>query len=277
MTTKLDLGKAWNDAVALLQANMQVVLIVAGVFFFLPNAIAAIALPQPTELEAMMANGAQPDLEAVSEIMRGYYASNWYWFVLLGLVQGVGVLGLLALLTDRARPTVGEALAFGAKGLIPYFVAQILVAVIIVAVLTLLIALGAVINVGIAVLLGLVGLVLAIYIAVKFSLISPVIGIEKMLNPVKALRRSWLLTKGNSLRLFGFYALLILVLVVLTLLASMVFSIFAIMGDAVGTFAAAVGGALMSMATSVVMLGVLAAVHAQLAGRTATDVSETFD
>ena len=278
MTTKLNAGEAWNDAVKLLTANMQVVLIVAGVFFFLPGAIAGIALPQPAELEAMAASGAEPDPEAMLAVLQGYYTSNWYWFLLLSLVQGVGMIALLALLTDRARPTVGEALGFGAKGVLPYFVAQLLVALLVSLAIVVLVGLGALVNVAVAILLGLVGFVLAVYLFVKMSMIAPVIAIEKVLNPLRAVQKSWTLTKGNSLRLFGFYALLFLVLVVLTLLAGMLFSIFAIIGQQVGLFIEAIGGALMSMATSIVMLGVLAAVHMQLSGRATTrDTADVFD
>lgn len=278
MTTKLDPGKAWNDAVALLSANMQVVLIVAGVFFFLPTAIAGIALPQPEELEAMAASGGEPDPEAMLAVLQGYYTSNWYWFLLLSLVQGVGMMALLALLTDSGRPTVGEALGVGAKSVLPYFTAQLLVALFVSLVIVVLVGVGALVNVAAAILLGLVGFVLAVYFFVKMSMIAPVIAIEKVLNPLRALQRSWALTKGNSLRLFGFYALLLLVLVVLTLLAGMLFSIFAIMGQQVGLFIEAIGGALISMATSIVMLGVLAAVHMQLSGRmTAENAADIFD
>ncbi|MGB3165303.1 MAG: hypothetical protein WBA68_00825 [Alteraurantiacibacter sp.] len=278
MTTKLDPGKAWNDAVALLSANMQVVLIVAGVFFFLPTAIAGIALPQPAELEAMAASGGEPDPEAMLAVLQGYYTSNWYWFLLLSLVQGVGMMALLALLTDSGRPTVGEALGVGAKSVLPYFTAQLLVALFVSLVIVVLVGVGALVNVAAAILLGLVGFVLAVYFFVKMSMIAPVIAIEKVLNPLRALQRSWALTKGNSLRLFGFYALLLLVLVVLTLLAGMLFSIFAIMGQQVGLFIEAIGGALISMATSIVMLGVLAAVHMQLSGRmTADNTADIFD
>lgn len=274
---KLDMGKAWNDAVALLSTNRDVILIVAGVFFFLPNAISALAIPEPTELEAMTASGAQPDFEALSGVMMSYYAQHWWIFVLFGLVQAIGMLGLLALLTDTSRPTVGEALAFGAKALLPYLGTQILLSLIVVAVVGIMIAIGSLIGPAVAVLLGLVGVVVMIYLLIKFSLISPVIAIDKVMNPVRVLQRSWQMTKGNSLRLLAFYFLLLLVLAVITIVAGMVFAIFGIMGEQVGLFATAIGGAIISMAMTTVMLAVLAAVHRQLSGGSAEAVRETFD
>ncbi len=276
MPIKLDMGKAWNDAVALLSANKDVILIVAGVFFFLPNAISALAIPQPTEIEAMTASGAQPDLEAMSAIMMSYYAQNWWIFVLLGLVQAIGMLGLLALLTDTSRPTVGEALGFGVKALLPYLGTQILLSLIVVSVVLVLIGLGSLIGPALAVLLGIVSFVVMVYLIIKFSLASPVIAIEKVMNPFRVLQRSWQLTKGNSFRLLGFYSLLVLVLVVVSLVAGLVFAAFGIFGEQVGLFAAAIGGAVLSMAMTAIMLAVLAAIHRQLTGGSAEAMRETF-
>lgn len=277
MAIKLDMGQAWNDAVALLSANRQVMLIVAGVFFFLPNAVGSLALAPPSELQAMAASGAEPDIEAMTQIMLEFYQQNWWAFILLGLFQAIGMLGLLALLTDASRPTVGEALGFGAKALLPYFGTQLLSAVLLMSIMLVLVGLGTLINPAVGVLLGIVGLVVIAYMMVKFSLSSPVIAIEKSFNPIRVLQRSWMLTKGNSLRLFGFYVLLVLVFIVISAIASMVWAAFSILGDQVGLFASAIGGAILSMAFSVVMLAVLAAVHRQLAGPSAPAVSETFE
>ncbi len=277
MAIKLDMGKAWNDAVALLSANRDVVLVVAGVFFFLPSAIATLAMPQPAEIEAMAAAG-QPDPEALLSAMMAYYGEVWWMFVLAGLVQAVGALCVLALLTDRSRPTVGEALGFGAKALIPYIATQLLVSLLVAAVIGVLIGIGALISVAVAALLGVVGAVLAIYVWIKLSLATAVIGIEKQLNPIIALQRSWGLTKGNSLLLFAFYLLLGIVMIVISLIAGMVFAAFGFMGEQIGLFASAIGGALISMGITAVMLAVLASLHRQLSGGSATgELRETFD
>jgi len=278
MAEKLDLGRAWNEATALLAANRDVLLVVAGVFFFLPNVIATLLLPsQEAMVMQMEALGANPDPDDMLAMMSDYFAQSWYIYLIVGLVQAVGVLGLLALLTDASRPTVGEALGFGAKALVPYLLAQILLGVLLVAVPVLLIGIGAAINPGVAVLLGMVGLVVAVYLWIKFSLLSPVIAIEKVMNPIAALGRSWQLTKGNSFRLLAFYVLLILAAGILSTIASLVFSLFMVLGDEIGLFAVAIGGGLVTLAFTVIMLGVLAAVHRQLSGRGVDSVAQTFD
>ncbi|MDE1467139.1 hypothetical protein [Aurantiacibacter sp. D1-12] len=277
MNTKLDMGQAWNQAVAMLSANKNVIAVVAGVFFFLPNLIATLVMPQSTEIEAMMGSAPADNPEAMLQMMGELYAGIWWIFIPLALVQAVGVLGLLALLTDKSRPTVGEALGFGLKGLPTYIGAQLLSAVILAAVFLLPIMLGALIAPAVAALLGLVAFVAVIYVMVKFSLSSPVIAIEKQLNPVTVLQRSWQITKGNSLRLFAFYLLLLLVLIVISAISGMVFSVFAIMGDQVGLFAGGIGGSLINMVTASVMMAVLAAVHRQLTGSAGDNVVETFE
>ncbi len=210
-------------------------------------------------------------------IFADYFSGSWYIYLVFGLVQAAGVLGLLALLTDASRPTVGQALGFGLKALVPYIIAQILLGLIMLGVPILLIGLGAAINPGLAALLSIVSLVLLAYIWIKFSLLSPVIAIDKVMNPIAALAQSWRLTKGNSLRIFAFFMLLIVSVLVLSLIAGMVFTLFSLLGDEIGFFASAVGNGLVSMAFTTVMLAVLVAIHRQMSGKSVDGVRETFE
>ena len=278
MATKLDLGRAWNEAMALLSANRDVVLIVAAVFFFLPNVISTLMLPSQEALMMQLeALGEQPEPDELMALVSAYFEQSWWIYLLFALVQAAGVMGLLALLTDSSRPTVGEALSFGLKALAPYLVAQILSGLVMIGVPFLLVAIGGLVSVALAALLAFVGIGLAVYIWIKFSLVSPVIAIEKVMNPVAALSRSWRLTKGNSLRLLAFYFLLVICVMVLWLVVSMVLSLFTLMGEEIGLFAMAIGGGLMSMAFTTVMLLVLVAVHRQLSGRGGEPLGATFE
>lgn len=278
MATKLDLGRAWNEAMALLSANRDVVLIVAAVFFFLPNVISTLMLPSQEALVMQLeALGEQPEPDELMALVSAYFEQSWWIYLLFALVQAAGVMGLLALLTDSSRPTVGEALSFGLKALASYLVAQILSGLVMIGVPFLLVAIGGLVSVALAALLAFVGIGLAVYIWIKFSLVSPVIAIEKVMNPVAALSRSWRLTKGNSLRLLAFYFLLVICVMVLWLVVSMVLSLFTLMGEEIGLFAMAIGGGLMSMAFTTVMLLVLVAVHRQLSGRGGEPLGATFE
>ena len=277
MLRKLDMGQAWNDAVAMLTRNRDVTLIVAAVFFFLPNAISTVAMPGTAELQGQMAAAGEADPEAMMEALSGFYAEIWWVLLLIALLQAVGMLAMLVLWTDRSRPTVGQALTFAVKALVPLLVAQFLAVLLIVLAVMLPIALGALISGAVAALLGLAGLVAAIYLWVKFSLTAPVVAIERTLNPIAILQQSWRATKGNSLRIFAFVLLLAVCAIVIMLLVSMLVSIFALGGEQVGLFASAIIGSLVNMVLVLVFVAVIAAIYRQLAGTGAATVRDTFD
>ena len=274
MGAKLDMGKAWNDAVALLSGNKDVVLVVAGMFFFLPSALFNMFVPQPAEPvgevtpENMEAVYAQLGAE-----LGAYFASYWWVYVLLGVIQSIGVLGLMSLLTDRSRPTVGEALQVGAGGVLTYFAVQLLVAFAFVAIVGTAFAISPVFGS----ILALPALVAALYVSIKLCLTTPVIAIERLRNPISVMQRSWSLTKGNSLRIFAFFALLILVLLVLSALASGVFALFAMLGEGIGTIIVALLQGLLSMVTTMLSVAVIAALYHQLSGRGSQPASDVFE
>lgn len=271
---KLDMGRAWNEATALISSNKQVVTIVAGVFFFLPYLAVALLLPEATPPQVDPG-----DSEAALEAMTALYADYWWAFLLIAVAQGVGVLALFALLTDRARPTVSEALSRGVKGFLPYLAAQILMVLGFTLVLGIPLGLAGVSGMpAIIAVVGLVAIVAAIYAFIKLSLITPVIGIEQLYNPVAVLVRSWKLTKGNSLRLLAFYLLLFVVFIVISVLVTLVAgAIFAAFGGDLELIGNGIVGSLVNAVFVVLYLAVLAAVHRQLAGPSAEAVSETFE
>src|SRR5690606_3205674 len=128
------------------------------------------------------------------------------------------------------------------------------------------------------VLLGIVAFVAILYLMTKFSLVSPVIAIDRMLNPVAVLQRSWQLTKGNSVRLFLFYVLLVIVAIVISIVIGLVAALLGALAGASGALiVSGVFNALVNMAFVIVFLAILAAVHRQLSGPSAESVSETFE
>ncbi|MFN6935735.1 MAG: glycerophosphoryl diester phosphodiesterase membrane domain-containing protein [Tsuneonella sp.] len=274
---KFDMSAAWNEATRMMAANRDVLLVVAGVFFFLPYV--AFMLMFTNEMAALeAAQGANPDPKALGEAMMGFYGSIWWMILLMAVIQGVGMLGLLALLSDRARPTVGEALGIGLKLLLPYLGAQILLSAVYGLLVLVPFAVGAGTSVAIGVVLGIVAFVLLFYLFTKFLLVSPVIAIERVANPIAALGRSWRLTKGNSLRLFGFVVLLLVALMVVGGVVSMVLGlVLALAGDEVSRIGNAIVSGLVNGVFYVVFLAVLAAMHRQLSGGSPETVSETFD
>ena len=273
---KFDMGAAWNEAVRLIAANRQVLLIVAGVFFFLPYVAFTMALGhEMAALEASQASN--PDPEVMGRAMMDLYGQYWWLIVLLMVLQTIGVLGVLALLSDRSRPTVGEALGIGGKMLLPYIGAQLLMSCIYGLLLLVPIAVGVGVSVATGVLLGIVAFVAFVYLFTKFLMVPPVIAIERKANPLAAMARSWKLTKGNSLRLFFFVFLLLVAVIVIGGVVSMVLGlILALAGAEVAQVGNAFVSGLVNAVFYTVFLAVLAAVHRQLAGGSPEAVSDTF-
>ena len=101
---RFDSNQAWKDAASAVSANRDVLLALAGVFFVLPSFTFTVFYPQP-EPPA----GATP--EQLFDLMGAFYRQAWPVLLAMAAVQMVGTLAMLALFTDRSRPTVGQALA----------------------------------------------------------------------------------------------------------------------------------------------------------------------
>ena len=274
---KFDMSRAWNDAVAMIGRNREVLMIVAGLFFFVPTVLTTFVTPEMAQPPA----DADPErvFEAMMQQISTLYADYWWLFLLGAIIQGIGTLALLALLSDSTRPTLGEAIKTGAMGFLPYILASLLLGLLVIAVGAALVGLPAMVHPALGAIGGIAALVAIIYMIVKFSLLAPAIGVERIFNPIAALHRSWRLTKGNSLRLFLFYILLLIVyLVISAILAAIIGLVVAAAGTgAVSLAVQSVLAGILGAAVTVVMVAVLAAVHRQMAGPSSASVSETFD
>lgn len=270
----LEMNRAWNDAVRLLNRSRDVILVVAGVFFFLPYFAVMLVGPDPMAgVDPAHPLGAQ---EAIGR-MTQFYTQYWWVFLIVALLQAIGMLGLLALLTDRRRPTVAEALKTGAIKVLPYIAAYLLLGIALALVVMILATLAGLSGLpalaGVVVLLALVAWV-ALF--VRFSLVGPVMVRENVTSPLRALGRSWALTTGTGWRLFAFYALMFVAMIVITLVVS---GVFGVIFSLFGTEAARAGDglvvSLMNAAWATVFLAVLAAVHDQLASP--VPAAQTFE
>lgn len=279
---KLDMGRAWTLATGLIGANRDTIGAIAGLFFFLPSLITAIFVPELANPQsAAPPSGADPDaaMQALMSQMTAVYAANWPLLLGVLVIQFVGSMSLLALLTDRGRPTVGEALGTGIKSIPAYLGAQIIS------------SLGAGIAAGVpfgiiaavappavTVIAGLVLLIAIIYMFIKFALIAPVIAIEGERNPITALKRSWQLTKGNSLRILLFLFLLMFTIgIIATLVSAVLTLILSALGEPVATIGTNVVSGLVNALVTVIFLVVTVAIHRQLAGPSSEALAETFE
>lgn len=269
---KLDLSAAWDGAMAMIRTNREVVLVLTGVFFFLPYLAFSLLLPDTGIAEASAAN--EGDMDAIAAIVMDFYAEYWWALLLLALIQSVGALASLAVLGDDARPTVGDAIRRGITLLPTQLGAQLIAALAIFAPIVMTGAIGvATGSPALAGLLPLIALPVVVYIVVKFSLSSPVIAVDQTRNPLAALTGSWRLTKGNSFRLFFFFLLLIVAFVVASTVLNLIIGlVLALLGEQLQLIGLAISGALINAIFSLVAYAVLASVHHQLSGRASASV-----
>jgi hypothetical protein len=279
---KFDSNRAWLDAMAAVNANRQVLLAVGGVFFLLPTLLSTVFL---TDVQTQMLEGM-----GKPEVIERVFSENMGLFLLFGiggmLVQGVGYLTVMALLSDRGRPTVGEAIVVALKAL------PTLIGVALITMMGLLLAsslfglvigavLGLVAGVSVAsVIVALAVMVLAIYVSVKLALVVPVVINDGIGSPVAAMVRSWSLTRNNSLRLLGFFVLLMIGYIAVAVVATiaLVGPVALLLGEGQPlTFFTGLVSGVIGAAASVILTAVLAYTHRQLAGPSSEVVSQTFE
>jgi hypothetical protein len=276
---KFSMSEAWRDATAMMSANREVLLIVAGLFFFLPSLILNFTMGDAQGLAMTNADNPGPVLATVYE--------QWWWLmILMGIVSLTGSLALLALLRDNHRPTVGEAIRAGLIALLPALGAYLIVFIGAMLIFFATFAiLGPLLGVDTAqptpeqlLQIGSIAFLIMIYPAVKLSLSIPVIAVDKVSNPFKILARSWRLTKGNSLRLLLFYALLFIVYIVITIVVGMILAVLSLAAsEGVALILNALLSGALSAVVSVVIVAVIAAAHRQLAGPSSQAVATTFE
>lgn len=259
---RLDSNRAWQQAIAALRSNREMLLPLAGVFFLLPNLAMSLLVP-----EAKPPAGA--DQAAMVAYAMDYYRKALPIVIPVLVFQAIGTLAMLTLLTDRARPTVGEALLAGLRTALPYFAAQLIFGFLLGVIALPLLILTTL--TGSPALTLLAFFILGLYGGIRTALSAPVIAIEKQLNPVRALARSWQLTRGNALALLAFTGLISIAFLVVLWVVMALFGSLAnlLLPTAAAALAIAVLSAMLSAIMVLTLVAVLAAVHDQLAGPSA--------
>ncbi len=275
-----DMGQAWSDGIARVKANFQLLVVLGGIFFFLPSVLLFVAMPDA--MGAMMS----PDMNTANmeQVMAGLGAGFFAIYLLIILASFIGQTAMIALMGDPRRIAVGEAIGTGVKVLLPLFaiLVMFLIGYVVVGLLAgllfgLLVAGAGALSTGLAAAVTtvlIVTLILAmLWVLTRFSMTLPVLALEGSLNPIGALGRSWRMTRPVQWRLLFFYVLLFIAYIVIALVA------FMIMGVVVAALGApsALGflNGLIGALVAMVFSGVVVGIYLQLAGPAAS-VSETF-
>lgn len=269
----LDISHAWKTASRRVEANRDVLAAIAGVFLLLPALAMAFFLP---------ASRITPDMspQEQSVLLVQEFSRDLPLMLPASLVQMVGLLTVIIVIADRARPTVGGAIRSGALASVPYIGAQLLIGAGLAVGFSTAGALAAAIgNPAAASALVMIMIAFAATVGLRMVLVAPVIACEDLRNPVLAMRRSWQITRGNGWRLASFLLLAALLFIVASGLVMLFVGVILELA-ANSEVRHIVQGLISSAMTSVAMVyfgAILAAVHGQLAGPDAAGRASTFD
>lgn len=257
---RFDSNRAWQDASGAVNANRDALIALAGVFLALPAFALAVLLPQPEP---------QPgaDMDAAMELAALYFQENWLPLVVLGLLSTIGSMAMLTLFGHASRPTVGDAIRKGLIATPIAIIAQLLVGFVMTG---LILAPVTLLALGGSKAMGTVGLVIGIMIGgwfwIRTSLTTPIIAAEGTRNPLGAVQRSFIMTKGNAGRLLLFLFLLVLAFIiageVLQLALSLLVQLVA--GPQAGTITGALIASMVQAAMAVYLSAAMVASYRQL-------------
>ena len=254
-----DMNRAWDEAVRMLKANRELVLILAGLFFFLP--VFAVGIFVPETLTG-------PDFTTAADrmqVMADYYNRNSGWLLLIQVVQALGMLSVLALFARR-RLTVAQAIAAGAAALVPLLVAQLFLLLTLSLLGGLAVGLAAALSQALAVAVAILVLLLALFVTARVVPLMPLLVADRRFNPFGALVDSWRMTAGKGWRILAFLILIgIAILVVSMLLRGVIGLLTALIGnvEAANLVASALSG-LFSAFWLTLIMAVLMAIYRQL-------------
>ncbi len=290
---RFDGNRAWGEAMAMVSANRELLMVLAGVFFLLPALVMAFFFGdlQMQMLANLSRNMANPRDPAIAAAMAGVMAKVAPVALLVGIAQMVGHMAMMALITDPRRPTVAEALTKAlaclptiVAALVLFIVGYLVFALGFGLVLGLLIGLGMLLGTAVSALFTVVGFVALVAVVVlimsRLSLTMPVVVVDGQRNPWTALRQSWTLVSGNSRRLALFYFLLglaymviaVVLMIVIGTLVALVAGKGSGLGIVTGLFQGVIAGA-----AAMVFTAIIAAVHRQLSGVSPATVGAIFE
>ncbi|MEN2785867.1 hypothetical protein ACFOKI_10325 [Sphingomonas qilianensis] len=186
---KFDIRSVLVDAWAMARADGDLLLRVAGFFFFLPQLAMLLLLPAMPPL-SVTAGMSDADQLVVAQKVVAWVSAYGGWYLVGTLLVQAGSLVVLMLYLQRDRPDVAGAIRAGVRLFPRYLLAMIVV--------------GLPLGIGV---LTLVLLVPAFYLLGRLLVVGPVLAAEPGLSVARSLSRSWALTRGHGLVLAGLAAL----------------------------------------------------------------------
>ena len=258
---KLSISKAWDESRQVLARDGGLLATVALALIVLPGVVAGMLNPQP-------AQGQMPEL--------GWPTLVTALSFLLGLVGQIALIRLAI----GSRLTVGEAIGHGVRRALPYIAATLLWVAPFLIVIALVVGANYVpgqVSPGGAGLVLLIALVMLV-LAIRMLMTAPVASAETS-GPIAIIRRSWDLTRGNWWRLFAFFLLFLIAVVIVMLAVGAILGVVStvVFGDiepmSVGALLVALVTQVAAAAITVVFIVMLARIYVQLAGEGEVEAS----
>jgi hypothetical protein len=223
----------------MLQANLAILVALAGVFIFLPTLLIIHFFPQPVEIPP----------EGALRLALDYWMALLPWALLAQVVQMIGGISIYLILLGKRGSTVGGVIATSLVILPFYFLASFLAGFIVLAGLILFIVPG-------------------FYLIARVVPLGPVVVAEGVRNPIDAIRRAFALSAGNGWAILGLFLLVaiagtVLGRVVVTLLG-IVF--IALSSKDIADLLTQIVQAIATSALSLVIVVLAAALYRTLAG-----------
>ncbi|WOE75128.1 hypothetical protein [Alterisphingorhabdus coralli] len=242
MGKTFDLGKGFNDAIALLTEHMQTILVALGLFTILP---------------AMLMHFFIGSTELNVNPLAAFSGFNGIWVLVSVLLGMLGSLTIFTAFLTQTKTDLGATISAAAAMFLPYLLTNIIM------------------WIGIG--LGLVLLVIpGIFLMVKLVCASPIVAAEKEKNPIEALKRSWEMTEGNGMIIFAFLLIIGVGIIVISWISNLI-TLGMILNGGVVAMIGALLAAIVSAITSAISLAAIAAIYRQLAeGVDSAELQETF-
>jgi hypothetical protein len=249
----LSITTAWNETAAFVKREAGLLFPIALGLIALPSAFLQAIAPAPGP-------GQQPEM------------GTWMLLILpLVVVATIGQLTIITLALGR-EVVVRDAFAHALRRCLPALGASLLFGIGLVLLLLPFVLLSGLLANSAAAILVLVPVLLAgfLFLAVRFMMLSAIAAIEP-LGPVAILKRSWALTRGHALKLFGFVLIVLLVFLILAFAISVVggIAIHALAGrpdpGSLSFFLALLLNTLLNTVFAAIFATLIARIYAQLA------------
>lgn len=183
---KIDFASLLRDAWAIFRKDRDLLLRVAGVFFFVP-AFALVLFVPPTPAPDTAIADRQAQAEAWVTALQGWVGNYGLGCAIAYLVGYIGLAVVFALYLDDRRPTVAEAMRRTAVIFPRFFLAMLVISIPTGAAMYLLLLPG-------------------LYLMSRFFLTGPIVIADQSVGALGAIARSWQRTRRAQFALLGVVA-----------------------------------------------------------------------